>query len=212
MWYLGTEGNISSVTALKNIHELVSQNLNRAHERCDSPCPVPPSKLQPSYSASITNHTAGPFAPFYIDDYWIVAFKENQMDVMPSTGGKMRTTFISDVKYILPPDNIISKISDLQMFDRKVKLRLNPNYIQGFGWQLVTSVNTNFSLTNDLQMYDKSQMKTSCSNTTFTNETTITASPYNLWKKKVMLQVWNGYENFFIISAIVSTECLHYWT
>ena len=50
-----------------------------------------------------------------------------------STEGKPKTIHISGVKYILPADNIISKIRNFQIFGRKTNLRLNPDHIQDLG-------------------------------------------------------------------------------
>ena len=47
-----------------------------------------------------------------------------------------------DVKYILPVDNIITKLPDYQSFGRKTKLRLNLDRIPNLHWNLSTTLNT----------------------------------------------------------------------
>ena len=54
----------------------------------------------------------------------------------------MRKVHISDFKYVLPTDNIISKIPDYKLFGRKTKLRHNMDHVTDIDWQLATIVNT----------------------------------------------------------------------
>ena len=44
----------------------------------------------------IKNHTAGAFDPKYIGDYRIVSFKGNQVELIPSTGGRSKMEHISN--------------------------------------------------------------------------------------------------------------------
>ena len=81
----------------------------------------------------IKTHMAGTFDPTYIDDYRIISIKGNQVQMIPHHGGKSKTVRISGIKYILPVDNVISKIMDHQRFGRKTKLRLNPDHIPYLG-------------------------------------------------------------------------------
>ena len=90
----------------------------------------------------IKDHTAGPFDPVYKGNYRIVAIKGNQVEVTPAEGGKSQTVHISDVKYILPADNIIAKLPDYNCFGCKTKLRLNPQNIPDLNWELALKANT----------------------------------------------------------------------
>ena len=49
---------------------------------------------------------------------------------------------IRDVKYILPADNIISKLPNYDTFDRKTTLRLDPSKIPDLQWHLASTLNT----------------------------------------------------------------------
>ena len=60
----------------------------------------------------IKDHTAGPFEPVYKGNYRVVAIKGNQVEVAPADGGKSQMVHITDVKYILPADNILAKLPD----------------------------------------------------------------------------------------------------
>ena len=59
----------------------------------------------------------------------------------PAIGGKTHWVHISQVKYILPADNVINKLPDYSHFGRKTTLRLNPDKIPDLNWELVTTLN-----------------------------------------------------------------------
>ena len=90
----------------------------------------------------IKNHTAGPFEPVYKRNYRGVAIKGNQVEVAPAEGGKSQMVHFTDVKYILPADNIIAKLPDYNKFGQKTKLRLNPQNVPDLNWELATTANT----------------------------------------------------------------------
>ena len=45
-----------------------------------------------------------------LETYQIVSFKGNQVEVCKSEGGETNWVHITDVKYILPVDNVIKNI------------------------------------------------------------------------------------------------------
>ena len=100
------------------------------------------SKLKTEDSVMIKDHTAGPFEPVCKGNYCLVAIKGNQVEVAPAEGGKSQIVHITDVKYILPADNIIAKLPDYNKFGRKTKLRLNPQNVPDLNWELATTANT----------------------------------------------------------------------
>ena len=112
--YLGNDENILSIQALKNIYQLVAENLQKARKRMTSVKFPQPNKLKTEDSVMIRDHTAGPF---------------DQVEIKPAEGGKNQMVHITDVKYILPADNIIAKLPDYNRFGHKTKLRLNPQNI-----------------------------------------------------------------------------------
>ena len=71
----------------------------------------------------IKDHTGKAFQPHYVGNYRIVSFKVNQVEVCKAEGGNTTWVHLTDIKYILPVDNIVTKIPDYQSFDRKTKLR-----------------------------------------------------------------------------------------
>ena len=80
--YLGNDENILSMQALKNIYEMVAQNLKTTHTKImDNVNPVP-TKLKEGDLVLIKDHTAKAFQPCYVGNYRIVSFKGNQVEVL----------------------------------------------------------------------------------------------------------------------------------
>ena len=127
---------------------MVAQNLKTAHAKVtDNVNPIP-TKLKEGDLVLIKDHTAKSFQPHYVGNYRIVSFKGNQVEVHKTEGGNTTWVHLTDVKYILPVDNIITKLSDYQSFGRKSKLRLNPDRIPNLHWNLSTHTKYNSNLDN----------------------------------------------------------------
>ena len=60
---------------------------------------------------------------------------------------------ITNVKYILPADNIIAKLSDYNKFGCKTKLRLNPQNIPDLNWELAITASTKLIPTTTTNTY-----------------------------------------------------------
>ena len=90
----------------------------------------------------VQNHTRGPFNPKYVEDYHVVAFRGNQIEVRPSIGGPTEMKHVKHVKYILPADRYIKQIPDYSAFGRKTTLRMNPDKIPDLHWNLVDTYHT----------------------------------------------------------------------
>ena len=133
--------------ALKNIDELVAQNFKLACAKITNNVNPIPTKLKEGDSVLIKDHTAKAFQPHYVGNYRIVSFKGNQVEVHKTEGGNTTWVHLTDVKYILPVDNVINKLPDYQSFGRKTKLRLNPDRIPNLNWNLSTTLNTTPTLT-----------------------------------------------------------------
>ena len=124
------------------MYQLVAENLQKARKRMTSVNFPQPNKLKTEDSVMIKDHTAGPFDPVYKGNYRVVSIKWNQVEVTPAEGGKNQMVHITDVKYILPADNIIAKLPEYNWFGRKTKLRLNPQNIPDLNWELAITANT----------------------------------------------------------------------
>ena len=119
--YLGNDENILSMEALQNIYQLVTTNLKYARERKQPKTKVP-NKLKEGDLVLVRNHTTKSFEPWYVGDYRMVRLKGNQVEVKPVQGGSIHLVHVSDVKYILPIDNVVSKIPDYKLFGQLATL------------------------------------------------------------------------------------------
>ena len=90
---------------------LIAENLHHAHTHHDITLPKQlPHHFTQGDTVLIKNHTAGPFDPKYRGDYQIVSFKGNQVELIPSTGGRSKMEHISNIKYIMPAERYISQL------------------------------------------------------------------------------------------------------
>ena len=142
MGYLGTDLNVLSLQALKNMFEIAATNLRIAREKGDPENNPLPTKLQCGDNVLIQNHTKGPFDPKYVGDYRVVAIKGNQVEIRPSVGGPTEMKHVKHVKYILPADRYIKQLPNYNTFGRKSTLRLNSDKIPDLHWSLADSYHT----------------------------------------------------------------------
>ena len=141
--YLGNNLNILSLEALKNMYQIATDNLRWSRTRRDSTLLKQlPHHFTEGDTVLIKNHTAGPFDPRYIGDYRIVSLKGNQVELIPSTGGRSKMEHISNIKYIMPAERYISQLPDYEILGRQTKLRLNPKNIPDLSWKWADTVNT----------------------------------------------------------------------
>ena len=118
--YLGNDENILLMQALKNIYEVVAQNLKTAHAKIMENDSLVPTKLKEGDLVLIKDHTANAFQPCYVGNYRIASFKGNEVEVHKTEGGNTTWIHLTDVKYILPVDNVITKLPDYQSFAEKL--------------------------------------------------------------------------------------------
>ena len=105
--------------ALKNIYEVVAQNLKTTCTKITGNVNPVPTKLKEGDLVLIKDHTAKVFQPRYVGNYRIVSFKGNQVEVHKTEGRNTTWVHLTDIKYILPVDNVITKLPDYQMFWQK---------------------------------------------------------------------------------------------
>ena len=139
--YLSSDENILSMQALKNIYEVIAQNLKTMHTKITDNVNLVPTKLREGDLVLIKDHTAKAFQPRYVGNYRVVSFKGSQVEIRKTEGGNTTWVHLTDVKYILPVDNVITKLPDYQSFSKKTKLRLNPDRIPNLHWNLSTTLN-----------------------------------------------------------------------
>ena len=89
--YLGNDLNVLSLAALKNMFHIATENLCHACTRHDATIPKQlPHHFTAGDTVLVKHHTDGPFDPKYIGDYCTVSFKGNQVELIPSIGGRSK--------------------------------------------------------------------------------------------------------------------------
>ena len=114
--YLGNDENILSMQVLKIIYEVVAQNLKIAWAKIMDNISLVPTKLKEGNLVLIKDHTAKAFQPHNVGNNRIVSFKRNQVEVHKTEGGNTTWVHLTDMKYILPVDNVITKLPDYQSY------------------------------------------------------------------------------------------------
>ena len=105
--------------ALKNIYEVVAQNLKIVQAKVtDNISPVP-TKLKEGDLVFIKDHTAKAFQPCYVGNYRIISFKGNQVEVCKIEGGNTTWVHLTDIKYILLVDKYNYQTARLPKFWQK---------------------------------------------------------------------------------------------
>ena len=141
--YMGNNANLLSLDALKNMYQIVVENLHKARLCClPSAHATLSHTLQEGNLVLIRNHTAGPFNPECSSPSRVLKMVGNQVKLVPATGGKSRREHRKHVKYILPAEKIISDIPEYERYGRKSKLRLVPSAIPDLGWEWTEDLHT----------------------------------------------------------------------
>ena len=112
------------------MYQLIASNLEQARKKTDTKAPRPDRNLVRVilFYFSITPQVCGTLG-------------------IPETNnskGKVKIVHISDVKYVLLADSIISKLPNYLSFSRQSKLRIDPKDIPILKWEPTVTVNANF--------------------------------------------------------------------
>ena len=94
----------------------------------------------------VKNHTAKAFQPRFKGNFRVATQKGNQVEVRPAEGGETTKSHVTDIKKILPANQVISQLPDYNNLGRLTKIRLNPRDIPDLDWQLASELNTDPSL------------------------------------------------------------------
>ena len=138
--YLGNDETIISLEAMKDIYTTAAHYLKLAHMRMQKITTQHAVKVKIGDLIMIKTKKKQAFEPRYEGYYRVGKIRGNQVDVIPTKGGKMKTAHIKHVKPVLPADRVVNTIPDYTQFGRRTKLSLDPNKIPDLGWTLTTKV------------------------------------------------------------------------
>ena len=141
--YMGNNANLLSLDTVKNMYQIVAENLHKARlHHLPSAHAMLSCTLQEGDLVLIKNHTADPFDPKYGSPSRVLKMVGNQVKLVPATGGKSRREYKKHVKYILPAEKIISDMPEYERFGRRSKLRLAPSVIPDLGQEWTEDLHT----------------------------------------------------------------------
>ena len=182
--YLGDDQNMIDLQAFQNMQNLKIHNLRLARQKLSN-LQVYPKPLQRGDLVMVRNFIRKTFDARFDGQYRIIQIKGNQVQVRPTEGGKEQWFHISDVKYILPVDNVIAKAPDIADFGRRGKYSFTPQGAVNLNWTLTTTVNTTPITTQVLltRLTQTTCTKSSLTTVVPTTHTTTTSARYNLRKR-----------------------------
>ena len=140
--YMDNDDNMISLEATRSIFMLVAVNLKNARARKDPKHFPKVTKLKIDDTVMVRNHTAKPFEPKYVGDYWIIKLVGNKVQLQPCQGGPIREEHLNHMKYVLPAHRYISAVPNYEWFSHKTNLRLNPKNIPDLQWDLTDELHT----------------------------------------------------------------------
>ena len=110
--------------------------------------------------------------------------KGNQVKVRPAEGGETTKFHVSDIKKILPADQVISQLWDYNSLGRLTRLRLHLKNIPDLDWQLASKLGTVPTL-NRVTKIDKNTTSISQSTPAITAEVAMELIINRTTKEKV---------------------------
>ena len=133
--YMGDEKGLLSLESLQRVYQLAVKNLELARSKYDRETSNKREVVVTSGTrVMIKDHTAGPWEPKYKGDYRVVRSFASQVELKPVGGGKIRRAHITDLKYVLPADQIIDKTPKPRDFGRVTKLFVNLDKLPDLNW------------------------------------------------------------------------------
>ena len=112
-----------TIEALKNMYQLIASSLEEAQKKRDTKIHILDRKLSEGDSILLKDHTTSAWDLKCTRDYQIISFTTKTQVKMVDSKGKVKIVHMSDIKYVLPVDRVISKLPNYQSSDRQSKLR-----------------------------------------------------------------------------------------
>ena len=163
------------------MYQLVVTNLKYAREKRQPKMHV---ELKKGDLVLIKDHTAKAFQPRFKGNFRVVDQKGNQVEVRPTEGGETTKFHVTDIKKILPADQVISQLPEYNSLGRLTTLRLHPKNIPDLDCQLASKLSTVPTL-NHVAKIDKHTTSISQSTPKITTEVAMELIIIRTTKEKV---------------------------
>ena len=131
--YLGDETGLPDLEALKNIYQMVAQQLYNSRQRY-----IKDNKYNkvPDHGilVLVKDHTAKSFEPKYKEDYRVVQIYGTNALQVSDKRGKLHNVHITDVKRVNMTEKVTTQLKEIYNKGRKAKSLIPQGLIPDLGW------------------------------------------------------------------------------
>ena len=135
--YLCDEAGLPDLEALKNMYQMVAQQLYNSRQRYiknNKYNKVPDHGILVGDLVLMKDHTAKPFEPKYKEDYRVVQIYETNALQVSDKRGKLHNVHITDVKCINMTEKVVTQLKQIYNKGRKAKNLIPQGLIPNLGW------------------------------------------------------------------------------
>ena len=135
--YLGDETGLPDLEALKNMHQMVAQQLYNSRQcyvKDNKYKKVPDHGILVGDLVLVKDHTAKSFEPKYKEDYRVVQIYGTNALQVSDKRGKLHNVHITDVKRINMTEKVTTQLEQIYNKGRKAKSLIPQGLIPNLGW------------------------------------------------------------------------------
>ena len=135
--YLGDETGLPDLKALKNMYQMVAQQLYNSRQcyiKDNKYNKVPDHGILVGDLLLVKDHTAKSFEPKYKEDYHVVQIYGTNALQVSDKRGKLHNVHITDVKRVNMMEKVTTQLEQIYNKGRKAKSLIPQGFIPNLGW------------------------------------------------------------------------------
>ena len=132
--YLCDESGLPDLEALKNMYQMVAQQLYNSRQRYIKYNKVPNHGILVGDLVLVKDHTAKSFEPRYKEDYRVVQIYGTNALQVSDKRGKLHNVHITDVKRINMTEKVATQLEQVYNKGRTAKNLIPQGHISDLGW------------------------------------------------------------------------------
>ena len=135
--YLGDETGLPDLKALKNMYQMVAQQLYNSRQQYTTDNKynkVPDHGILVGNLVLVKDHTAKSFEPKYREDYCVVQIYGTNALQVSDKRGKLHNVHITDVKRVNMTEKVATQLEQIYNKGRKAKSLIPQGLIPDLGW------------------------------------------------------------------------------
>ena len=137
--YLGDETGLPDLEALKNMYQMVAQQLYNSRQcyiKDNKYNKVPDQGILVGDLVLMKDHTAKSFEPKYKEDYCVVQIYGTNVLQVSDKRGKLHNVHITDVKRVNMTEKVTTQLKEIYNKGRKAKSLIPQGLIPDLGWNI----------------------------------------------------------------------------